>query len=244
MTEKTEERENVANEVIKKVANAIAMTLKLSDEDISIEKGKEKENFYTIFRNKIEIGNLVVAKDGGVVVVLNREVIPAYGSDLVLMQGDFGNALRRDIGKTQEEKLEAIARAVAIEINELGLGKTVLISYSLTEPHMFDSIIDSLAKIAKISNLEILEKAVNLFKKYKNDDTIWEVAELLGEVAEITKQSVIVEITIDFYLNYKGTTYLDIYETASGIRELLFKMAYLNFKHEQKKQGKSSFGPF
>ena len=222
MTEKTEERENVANEVINKVASAIAMTLKLSDEGISIEKGKEKENL-SIFLNKTKIGNLVVAKNG-VVVVLNREVIPAYGSDLVLMQGDFGNALRRDIGKTQEEKLEAIARAVAIEINELGLGKTVLISYSLTEPHMFDSIIDSLAKIAKISNLEILEKAVNLFKKYKNDDTIWEVAELLGEVAETTKQSEKVETTIDFYLNYKGT-YSDIDEITSLFRDFLFKMA-------------------
>jgi len=223
MTEKTEERENVANEVINKVASAIAMTLKLSDEGISIEKGKEKENL-SIFLNKTKIGNLVVAKNG-VVVVLNREVIPAYGSDLVLMQGDFGNALRRDIGKTQEEKLEAIARAVAIEINELGLEKTVLIGYFLTEPRIFDSIIDSLAKIAKISNLEILEKAVNLFKKYKNHpSTIWTVAELLGEVAETTKQSEKVETTIDFYLNYKGT-YSDIDEITSLFRDFLFKMA-------------------
>ena len=142
MTEKTTaERDRVANEVINKVASAIAMTLNLSDEYISIEKGKEKENFYTIFSipayprvkasNKIEIGNLVVAEDGGVVVVLNREVIPAYGSDLVLMQGDFGNALRRDIGKTQEEKLNNIVGEVEKEIKDLGLEETVLIGYYL-----------------------------------------------------------------------------------------------------------------
>ena len=131
MTEKTEERENVANEVINKVLRAIAMTLKLSDEDISIEKGKEKENFYTIFRNKIEIGNLVVAKDGGVVVAFNSNVIAEYERGLVLMYGDFGNALRRDIGKTQEEKLENIVEEVEKEIKDLGLEKTVLIGYYL-----------------------------------------------------------------------------------------------------------------
>ena len=123
MTEKTEEREHVANEVINKVARAIAMTLRLSDEDISIGKGKEKENFYTIFRNKIEIGNLVVAEDGGVVVAFNSNVIADYKSDLVLMYGDFGNELRRDIGKTQEKKLKNIVGEVEKEIKDLGLEK-------------------------------------------------------------------------------------------------------------------------
>jgi len=121
MTEKTEEREHVANEVINKVARAIAMTLKLSDEDISIKK--ERENFYTIFRNKIEIGNLVVAEDGGVVVAFNSNVIADYKSDLVLMYGDFGNELRRDIGKTQEKKLKNIVGEVEKEIKDLGLEK-------------------------------------------------------------------------------------------------------------------------